>query len=504
MSSNTFCCVFIKAVILYLIFANVGHAATLIVPDTYVTIQSAIDAAVLDDVVMVRDGTYTGSGNKNLLIDKAITLRSENGSSNCIIDCENFGRGMEIRDAVTVSGFTIRNGNQPGDFGIGVGGGIYCFAPFEVISISDCIIQNNEAEKDGGGMYITYSDVTIEDSIIEDNHNGWSGGGIYATTSSIQISRCIIRKNRAGRETGGDGGGILIRDQRANTAIINSLIYQNLTSKHGGGIHNWPDDAENPVEIINCTIVDNEAEGVVSPNIAAGGIFSVFYPMKVSNSIVYGNSLRQFYHYESDNSDVTYSDVEGGFIGVGNIDALPHFENAEVGDYRLLESSPCIDTADSVAAPSEDIEGIGRPLGNGWDMGSYESAYTNLPPDIDSTFPVNGAINIASYVTLSVNFTDPMDESSIDSSSFSLTSNGNPVSGTVGYDGYKATFKPTVDMQGGSTYTAMVTSGVRDNAGNNMPTDFQWTFTTADNSSSDDDGGDGDGGGGCFVESLRD
>lgn len=41
-------------------------------------------------------GTYTGTGNKNLTWSspKHITVRSENGANNCIIDCENSGRGF--------------------------------------------------------------------------------------------------------------------------------------------------------------------------------------------------------------------------------------------------------------------------------------------------------------------------------------------------------------------------------------------------------------------------
>ncbi|MEW6103204.1 MAG: hypothetical protein AB1630_05225 [bacterium] len=70
------------------------------------------------------DGTYTGTGNKNLSWSgKHITVRSENGPNNCIIDCENSGRAFYFNNSGTgdlVLGFTIKNGNA------GDGGGIYC------------------------------------------------------------------------------------------------------------------------------------------------------------------------------------------------------------------------------------------------------------------------------------------------------------------------------------------------------------------------------------------
>jgi len=56
------------------------------------TIQAGIDAAVNGDVVMVADGVYTGAGNVSLdFRGKPITVRSENGPENCIVDCEYKG-----------------------------------------------------------------------------------------------------------------------------------------------------------------------------------------------------------------------------------------------------------------------------------------------------------------------------------------------------------------------------------------------------------------------------
>ena len=87
------------------------------VPGDQPTIQAGIDAAEDGDIVLVADDTYTGDGNKNLDFGgRAITVKSENGPENCIIDCENDGRGFyfhnnEGEDSV-VSGLTIINGSS--------------------------------------------------------------------------------------------------------------------------------------------------------------------------------------------------------------------------------------------------------------------------------------------------------------------------------------------------------------------------------------------------------
>ena len=56
----------------------------------YTTIQAAIDDANDGDMVVVADGIYTGEGNRDIdFKGKAITVKSENGPEDCIVDCES-------------------------------------------------------------------------------------------------------------------------------------------------------------------------------------------------------------------------------------------------------------------------------------------------------------------------------------------------------------------------------------------------------------------------------
>ena len=85
--------------------------------------------------------------------------------------------------------------------------------------------------------------------------------------------------------------------------------------------------------------------------------------------------------------NVTYSDIQGGFAGPGNINADPQFIDAAGGDYHLQNTSPCIDAANGTAATLSDFDGNGRVdviaitnTGIGTpaytDMGAYENQGT--------------------------------------------------------------------------------------------------------------------------------
>ena len=114
----------VKFVILFFAFlvltvlASVSEAKTIYVPDDYARIQWAVDNASAGDTIIVRDGTYY----ENLKVDKKLTIKSENGSDNCIIDGGGSGDVITLNaDGITIEGFTVRNsGSYWPDAGIEV------------------------------------------------------------------------------------------------------------------------------------------------------------------------------------------------------------------------------------------------------------------------------------------------------------------------------------------------------------------------------------------------
>ena len=100
-------------------------------------------------------------------------------------------------------------------------------------------------------------------------------------------------------------------------------------------------------------------------------------------------------------------------------------------------------------------------------------ADTTSPAVLSST-PADNANDVAANSTLSVIFSEAMDPTTINSSSFSI----NGVSGSVTYSDMTATFSPSTPLTSSTSYTVVLTTGVKDLAGNSLKSDFSWSFTT--------------------------
>jgi len=100
------------------------------------------------------------------------------------------------------------------------------------------------------------------------------------------------------------------------------------------------------------------------------------------------------------------------------------------------------------------------------------------PPTVTSTSPLNAATNVALNKTLSVTFSEAMLASTLTVTNFLLTGPSGTESGIVTVGSTTVSFKSTVDLAASATYTAIVTTGVTDLAGNPLAIDHVWSFTT--------------------------
>ena len=288
-----------------------GNADTLVVPQRYKTIQSAIDAARPYDRILVSPGVY-----KEQVFFKGIPLVVESvwGARVTVIDAGGKGPVVTFdpRDNlfVILRGFTLTGGHV--DTSSARGAGIYC--PGSPIITENVITGNRttgRSASQGAGMFCT-GQPTVTNNEFSDNlavalekNTDHAGGGLYTTggwflnnsilgnslVSGRSIDDKVYRSRGAGAVVAGKtvffgnsvtgnngcfngqdalGGGILIMDE----AEVYHNIIRNNTARgvqgRGGGIYCEPGSRPR----ISCNvIVENFAQAENKYQGLGGGVY---------------------------------------------------------------------------------------------------------------------------------------------------------------------------------------------------------------------------------------
>ena len=137
----------------------------------------------------------------------------------------------------------------------------------------------------------------------------------------------------------------------------------------------------------------------------------------------------------------------------------------------------------TITTGAQDLAGVGLASNYVWTF-TTGTAVVVVPPEIVSTIPKNLATGVPLNQAVSATFSEAMDPLTITTGTFLLTGPGAAaIAGTVSYDAinFIATFTPTAPLTASTTYTATVTDGATDLAGNPLGTTGApnpWTFTT--------------------------
>lgn len=111
---------------------------------------------------------------------------------------------------------------------------------------------------------------------------------------------------------------------------------------------------------------------------------------------------------------------------------------------------------------------------------SWTTAATpdTTPPTVIGTVNANGATNVSINAGDGATFSEAMDPTTITNATFTLNQGATAVAGTVSYSGVNAVFTPASSLAPNTLYTATVTTGVKDLAGNAMAANYVWSWTT--------------------------
>jgi hypothetical protein len=263
--------------------------------------------------------------------------------------------------------------------------GVYLTYDSDTSSIlKNCLFSWNRASDRGGGLYNASPGMDMVNCVFIGNTATSAGGGIFIVGSSPVLRACSFLSNSAG-----NGGGAYDFDS-SNPIFASCIFNGNAATYNGGGLVNsWC----NPT-LIDCTMTKNVAD--------FGGAMDNGNSSPILNNCIVWGDIGTVGVPEINNSSstpvITYSDIQGGYAGTGNIDADPLFyrnpsagadgswgtADDDYGDLHLQPGSPCIDAGSNAAVPSDvttdldgnprilDFSGVNDP-GAIVDMGAYEA-----------------------------------------------------------------------------------------------------------------------------------
>jgi hypothetical protein len=184
---------------------------------------------------------------------------------------------------------------------------------------------------------------TLTNGGTRTSSNG-EGAGILCASSSAVLSNCVMVGNVAATFGGGACFGTL----------NNCIIFDNFATNTGGGVYH--------ATLNNCTVVLNSAGAAGG---AAGG--------NAQNSIFYYNSDAGASNYDSSFTPNYCCTTPLPSRGTGNITNDPALVNLPNGNFRLLSTSPCINSGRNIYSPGlSDFDGNPRIVGATVDQGAFE------------------------------------------------------------------------------------------------------------------------------------
>jgi len=409
-------------------------------------------------------------GNDRAVIDPADLLDDPNRAENSYHVVTTSGTDPNV----VLDGFTVSGGNANGPVPDYHGGGIYGY-PSGYAIINNCKISGNFAKQYGGGCYKCNGSIT--NCTFTDNLAELIGGGLYDCDNLISncminansaahpgvggglahcdgsITNCTVKGNSAGfLGTGGGfagcngpitnckisgnradyGGGLagcngpitncLISGNLAvyggggligsNGSITNCTFYEN-SANYGGGMYT----NDNNTMLTNCTFTGNTALNgnsiaCDSPNQSNSST------VELKNCILWNNGT-EIWNNDGSTINISYSDIQDGWPGIGNINEDPLFADPNNGDFHLKSqdgrwnpnsqswvyddvTSRCIDAGNpgmSIGVEYPDPENIRINLGayGGTAEASRSPSNWSIIPDINN----DGVVEITDYSIVS-------------------------------------------------------------------------------------------------------
>ena len=321
-------------------FKTIGHALSFVKDDSTITTTIYVGNGVFSPSttgeqfpIILPDYVHLiGTSRETSILDAEADSDKESRVIKIVEECEN----------IKVANFTITGGNAESAGCIGGGGILVTHPDLEYVYdgpvspvnavFENLIVTDNSAAAGGGISIWRVSGPTLSNLIIQENTSEKYGGGLMIFTAVASVTDVTVSGNNCYTDDS-FGGGIIINN--SEVALTNVSVTDN-TASFGGGMSVGNSD----VTLTHVTISGNTA------TTSGGGFLSTpFSNNTLTNSIIWNNSPESIYAFAT--TTISYSDIQGGWGGEGNIDADPLFCNPDSSDFTLAENSPCVGTGES-------------------------------------------------------------------------------------------------------------------------------------------------------------
>ncbi len=190
--------------------------------------------------------------------------------------------------------------------------------------------------------------------------------------------------------------------------------------------------------------------------VAINSTITVTFSEEVQSSTINTNTFTVSDGSSNISGTVSYTDMTAIFTTAGNL--------SHSATYTVTISTGVRDLAENALASDYT-----------WSFTTTDDAD---PPTVSSTSPPNGGAGVAINRTITATFSEEMQSSSLDTSTFTVSDGNGNISGSVSYGDTTATFTPSGNLFSYTAYTARITTGVKDFGGNAMESLYTWSFMT--------------------------
>jgi uncharacterized repeat protein (TIGR01451 family) len=409
----------------------------------------------------------------------------------------------------TLSGNTVQ-GNTASSADSGSGGGLYIAGGSPDVS-GNTIVSNTASTASwgrGGGLYLSTASPTLSGNTVQGNTastaNWAEGGGLYISAGSPTLNGNTVQRNTASTASDGEGGGLWFSGSDAtlsgNRIISNTAALNAAATGWGGGLR-----AEGgSYNLTNNVVAGNHANTQGSGLWFSSG--TSIHAHLLHNTIAGNHSSGQGVYVGTNATLALTNTIVSGHAGVGiNVSAgssatmqatlwygnvadtggggtintsldvygNPVFADPANRDYHLGSGSAAIDTGVD-AGVTEDLDGLSRPQGCGYDIGAYEHrlAITGHSPQVHQ-------VGVALSADIQATFDGDVNTSTVTSDTFVVHGHlGGMATGSFAYDGgtRSVTLDPGRTFHAGEVLRATATARISSTCSSPLQP-YGWQFT---------------------------